>query len=114
MAMDRTTGKTISDYAHTLQSIQDILTTPVGSRVYVREYGSRLFELLDSPVTEGLITAILQATVEAISKWEPRVKVNRTIVNVDDYAKGILFIDVYGLYLPNGRAIRLEGIKIQR
>ena len=43
------TGKRLSGAAHLRQSVSDILNTPVGSRVLVRDYGSDLFELLDSP-----------------------------------------------------------------
>ena len=44
--MDRETGKSLSGIEHLRQSIRDILTTPIGSRVMRRDYGSRLFELL--------------------------------------------------------------------
>lgn len=37
-----------------------------------RDYGSRLFELLDSPLTEGPLALFSAATAEALSKWEPR------------------------------------------
>lgn len=43
------TGKRLSGAVHLRQSVSDILNTPVGSRVLVRDYGSDLFELLDSP-----------------------------------------------------------------
>lgn len=44
------TGKRLSGVAHLRQSVSDILNTPVGSRVLVRDYGSDLFELLDPVV----------------------------------------------------------------
>nr|VFK47168.1 MAG: hypothetical protein BECKTC1821D_GA0114238_104214 [Candidatus Kentron sp. TC] len=37
--MSAFTGKHFSDIAHLRQSITDILTTPIGSRVMRREYG---------------------------------------------------------------------------
>lgn len=42
------TGKRLSGVAHLRQSVRDILTTPVGSRVLIRDYGSELFSLLDN------------------------------------------------------------------
>lgn len=35
--MDRTTGKAIGELAHLRQSVGDILTTPIGSRVMRHE-----------------------------------------------------------------------------
>lgn len=43
------TGKRLSGTDHLRQSISDILSTPVGSRVLVRDYGSNLFSLVDNP-----------------------------------------------------------------
>lgn len=45
--MDRRTGRLIEGDAHLAQSVADILTTPVGSRLQRRTYGSLLPELLD-------------------------------------------------------------------
>ncbi|MGL4827152.1 MAG: GPW/gp25 family protein, partial [Vibrionaceae bacterium] len=47
--MNRFTGYSISELQHIKQSIQDILTTPLGSRVMRRDYGSAIFELIDQP-----------------------------------------------------------------
>lgn len=41
----RLTGRVIDQDAHLTQSITDILTTPKGSRVMRRDYGSRLADL---------------------------------------------------------------------
>ncbi|MGL5293614.1 MAG: GPW/gp25 family protein, partial [Aeromonas sp.] len=43
--MNATTGRTISSTDHIIQSVRDILITPVGSRVMRRDYGSELFYL---------------------------------------------------------------------
>ena len=45
-----TTGRTITGAAHLAQSIADVLTTPIGSRVMRREYGSLLPDLIDDPL----------------------------------------------------------------
>ena len=44
--MDASTGQPLTGSAHLVQSIRDILTTPIGSRVMRRDYGSRLPALL--------------------------------------------------------------------
>ncbi len=52
--MDAKTGKALEAIDHLKQSIIDILTTPVSSRIMRRDYGSRLFELVDKPIDRDL------------------------------------------------------------
>ena len=56
--MNINTGKTISEIAHIKQSIANILTTPIGSRIMRRNYGSRLFKKIDSPINGELVAEI--------------------------------------------------------
>jgi len=79
--MDRVTGKRIEGAAHIAQSISDILTTPIGSRVMRRDYGSRLFELIDAPMNPATRQLIAAASAGAIGRWEPRIKLNRLRVD---------------------------------
>ncbi|AUW59433.1 oxidoreductase [Sphingobium sp. SCG-1] len=75
--MHRGTGKRLTDEAHIAQSIGDILTTPVGSRVMRREYGSRLPELIDKPMNAATRLLMAAASAGAIRRWEPRVRLSR-------------------------------------
>lgn len=50
MTMNHHNGKAIGRTAHLKQSINDILTTRLGSRLARREYGSLLPDLIDVPV----------------------------------------------------------------
>lgn len=70
--MSRQTGRALSGVEHVRQSIVDILTTPIGSRVWRRDYGSRLPDLLDNPINAGTLLDIYTASADAIAKWEPR------------------------------------------
>ena len=54
-SMNNITGESIDGLAHLKQSVNDILTTPIGSRVMRRDYGCGLVELLDSPIDASLI-----------------------------------------------------------
>lgn len=70
--VDATTGAVIDDLADLRQSIATILTTPIGTRVMRRDFGSMLFELVDSP-TNGVGTLrLIAATADALERWEPR------------------------------------------
>ncbi|GGG09006.1 MULTISPECIES: GPW/gp25 family protein [Cysteiniphilum] len=50
--VDRYSGRVLDDIEHVKQSIKDILTTPIGTRVQLRAYGSRLFEYIDNLSSE--------------------------------------------------------------
>lgn len=71
------TGEPIAGLEHLKQSIRDILTTPIGTRVMRRDYGSRLFELIDRPWNESLKIELYAATAEALASYEPRLQLER-------------------------------------
>lgn len=81
--MNKSTGLAISDIDHIRQSITDILTTPTGSRIMRREYGSEIFKLLDAPMNGATKLRIMAATVMAIINWEPRVKVTAMSIEIN-------------------------------
>lgn len=90
--MSRQTGRLLDELTHVRQSIADILTTPIGSRVMRRDYGSRLFELIDAPINARTLGDIYAATVDALRRWEPRIAVRR--VRVLSVAAGRLSLSV--------------------
>ena len=108
--MNVNTGKTISEIAHIKQSITNILTTPIGSRIMRRDYGSRLFERIDQPINGDLIAEIYSDVVEALFTWEPRFEA--TQVTVQSIEKGKITIDLEGSYVKDGQKIVLENISI--
>lgn len=79
--MNRETGRAVEDIDHIRQSIADILTTPVGTRVMRREYGSQLFDLVDHPQNEANNLRLMAATVMAIMRWEPRVEIREVQIS---------------------------------
>lgn len=107
---DATTGKSLAGIDHLRQSIRDILTTPVGSRVMRREYGSRLFQLVDAPMNRSTLLAIYTAAIEAIERWEPRFRVTKVVAT--EAAPGRVVLDVTGEYLPDGVPVTLDGIVV--
>ena len=70
--MNRLTGKVLSDIDHIAQSIGDILSTPLGTRVMRRDYGSLMFELLDAPLNTATRLLCINAIALAVARWEPR------------------------------------------
>ncbi len=108
--MNINTGKTISEIAHIKQSIANILTTPIGSRIMRRNYGSRLFKKIDNPINGELVAEIYSDVVEALFTWEPRFEVEQ--VTVKSIKKGKITIDLEGSFLKEGKKIVLENIEI--
>ena len=106
--MSASTGKELKGIEHLKQSIIDILSTPIGSRVMRREYGSRFFELVDKPITQGFAIELYAATAEALLKWEPRLKLDK--VQVTEVKEGKITLGLQGIYLPTGKPITLDGI----
>lgn len=70
-------GRAIDGVDHLRQSIIDILTTYPGERIMRPEYGSRIRDLIDRPVNAGWLADLYFNVAQAITRWEPRVRVLR-------------------------------------
>lgn len=110
--MSRDTGKTVERIEHLRQSIIDILTTTIGSRVMRRDYGSRLFELIDAPVNRETLVDYYAAVAEALDRWEDRIQVQQ--VDITSAAVGSITLSITGKYLVDGQTVRLDGIQINK
>ena len=95
--------------AHLRQSIEDILTTPLGTRVCRRDYGSRLPDLTDLPMTPALKVEVASASADALDRWEPRFALSRVHIARAD-AAGSMTLGIEGEYL--GQPVTVEGILI--
>ena len=62
---------------HIAQSIADILSTPIGTRVMRPDYGSKLPRLVDRPINQAWKLEVYVAVVEALGRWEPRIKMKQ-------------------------------------
>jgi len=107
--VDEETGRHLDGLSHLRQSVRDILTTPIGSRIMRREYGSRLYELVDHPTSDETVMEVYMATAEALLLWEPRLDLMRVQASV---SSGRIIISLEGRYIPDGKEIRMEGIEV--
>lgn len=94
IGMNRETGAALTDLNHIRQSVRDILTTPVGTRVMRRRYGSLLSALIDQPQNPALRLQIMSACYVAILQWEPRVKL--TAISFESYINGSMEVELTG------------------
>ena len=92
--VSRQNGQPISEIDHIFQSVEMILTTPIGSRVMRRDFGSLVPLLLDGPINQSTLTAIYSAANEAIATWEPRVTVIGTSADLTKAQEGIAELTV--------------------
>lgn len=88
------TGRLLDRQDDISQSVLTILTTPIGSRVRRRDYGSLLPDLVDSPANAAGILAIIAATADAITRWERRVVFNGASVDPSFDGQMGLFLDL--------------------
>lgn len=109
--IDATTGKRLSGLDHLRQSVRDILTTPIGTRVMRRDYGSRLYSLVDEPMNDATRLEMMAATYEALETWEPRLQLDQISVEMPE--PGNVLISLQGVYLPGGQPVALDGIEVR-
>lgn len=93
--MDATTGRVIDGDAHLCQSIADILTTPLGTRVMRRDYGSLLPSLIDAPFNGSTRVQLYGAIATALMRWEKRIQLSK--------------VDVVSGEIPGRVVVTLEG-----
>lgn len=82
--MSATTGKAIDGAEHLAQSIACILTTPIGTRVMRRDFGSLLPALIDQPFNGATRTRLYGATATALMRWEPRIRLSSIAIDAGD------------------------------
>lgn len=107
LGLDRFSGRDVSESNHIAQSIQDIITTPIGSRVMRRDYGSAIFELIDQPQTPSVRLQIIAATVMALTRWEPRISITAVEI-IDNGIGGKLQFNIVADRNDNGRRQSFE------
>lgn len=95
--MDATTGKVLEGKALLSQSIQDILMTPIGSRVMNRDYGSLVFDMLDHPGNDANTLRLYAVAVDALMRWEPRAVLSRIQIISSDVSSGEFVFDLEGI-----------------
>ena len=94
--MDAATGRPLAGTAHLAQSIGRILTTPIGSRVGLRSFGSALFDLLDGPLTPVTRLRLFAAVAIALATWEPRLRLTRVGFDATGAADGRATLTIEG------------------
>ncbi|CNJ93971.1 phage baseplate assembly protein W [Yersinia mollaretii] len=106
IGMNRCSGLTLADIDHIRQSISDILTTPQGSRVMRRDYGSLLSTLIDQPQNPALRLKMMAAVYGAVMRWEPRVALNA--ISITTQSDGKMRVDLSGSRTDSNNLLSLN------
>ncbi|MEC6743277.1 phage baseplate protein [Pseudomonas sp. MAFF212428] len=107
IGLDRRTGLALSGIEHLRQSIEDILTTPLGSRRMRPDYGSKLRRFVDLPVNDGWKSAVQAEVARSLSRWEPRLKLER--VRVVAVLGGQITLQLTGQYLGDSQLLEVTA-----
>ena len=103
------------------RSLEILLSTSLGERVMLPEYGANMEELLFEPIDTGLQTLIFDRLNTAILYYEPRIEVEEIVLDTSQVLEGTLLIKidyrvrstnsrfnfVYPFYLTEGSEIKL-------
>jgi len=96
--MNASTGRATAGIAHLYQSIAKILTTPIGTRIARRDFGSELPELVDAPNNGATRVRLYAAIATALMQWEPRLRLTRVQLSDDltETGAGVQVVDIEG------------------
>lgn len=85
-------------------SLEILLSTRLGERIMVPNYGCNLDELLFKPLNLTLKTFVVDLIKTAILYHEPRIDVNKINIDPSDELNGVLLINVdYTIRSTNSR-----------
>lgn len=105
--INKNNGQTLETEEQSIQqSIDDIVSTPIGSRIMRREYGSLIPDLIDQPINDILILKCYSAIYTAILRWEDRINVSQ-ILNTQVKENGLIF-DLEGTSTVTGQNMNLR------
>lgn len=105
--MNRTTGAAISDLDHLKQSVADIITTRIGTRVARREYGCHVVDLIDQPYNGTTRLRAYAGIAMALMRWEPRLRLTRVQLSQGDIA-GNAVLDLEATRIDTNEALALQ------
>lgn len=94
IGLNATTGQQLADLEHIRQSLRKILTTPIGSRIMRRDFGSLIPDLIDKPLNGKTYMQVMAASVMAVSAWEPRVELNSVTLQQQGGEASALIVDL--------------------
>ena len=78
----------VVDIAAINNSLLNLLSCPIGSRPFEREYGSELYSALFEPADSQSAAFLDMGIFQAIRRWEPRIQMDLTRSSVKPTPEG--------------------------
>lgn len=101
------------------QSLEILLSTSLGERVMLPEYGCDLQTYLFDSISNSKMHFLKEIIRTAIINYEPRIELNEVIIDHSDYQDGIIRINIdYSIETTNTRSnmvfpfYKIEGTDI--
>ncbi len=119
-AISRTTGEIIQEEGAIsaelltgLQNIYTLLSTPLGTRVYNRAWGSNLPNLLDLPINDTTQLSIASQVSIDIERNLYDFLVESVSVDLSEAVAGVMNININLFFVPENRFVTLAGVKLR-
>lgn len=103
--MNRSNGEWISGFEHLKQSVQDIITTTIGTRFMRKDYGSNIPRKMGAPMNEQMLAEFRGDIAMALDSQEPRLQTTK--VEVISLKAGRLGIAISGVTI-DGERVKLD------
>ena len=93
----------VVDIAAINNSLLNLLSCPIGSRPFEREYGSELYSALFEPADSQSSAFLTMGIFQAIRRWEPRIQMdlNRSSVTPTPEGDGFDVLIAYTIVRTN-------------
>ncbi|MBF7687741.1 GPW/gp25 family protein [Acinetobacter rathckeae] len=105
--ISKDTGQLLSNEIDRIkQSIQEILSTPKGSRIMRRQFGSDIPNLIDQPLNDILILRIYSAIYTPLLLWEDRISIES--IAVTQLTKGTIDISLEAVHMSSNQNLNLN------
>ena len=103
------------------ESLRAIITTVPGERLMIPDYGADTSQLLFEDLAPSFVINLQDVISDAILFYEPRIKLDEVIVEMDQYSEGLVNISInYTIRETNTRSnfvfpyFLVEGTEIKR
>lgn len=86
------------------QSLALLLSTRLGERILMPDFGSNMDHMVFGEVNQRLVTQMSEAISDAILQYEPRITLEKVEVNTDRINEGVLAVNIsYIIKVVNSR-----------
>jgi phage baseplate assembly protein W len=104
--ISRENGKPLTEIEHIKQSLADLISTPIGSRIMRRDYGTQLANLIDQPTSEVLYLKCYSTIYLAVLRWEPRIEISKIFISSQEQGKQVL--DIEAVLTQSGQNLNMS------